>query len=317
MRVLITGASGFVGGSLQARLSRLDGFDVRGIGRRPLPNADYTSIDLSRPFDLDFTPDVVVHAAARATPWGRDDDFRRDNVDATRNVIEFCRRRGLPRLVYVSSSSVYYRAGDQFNVTEETPIGPRFVNAYAATKYAGEELVRRYPGSWVIARPRAVFGPGDTVLFPRILTAARAGKLPIFSASGAPAMGDLIFIDTLVDYLIALATRDDITGCYNLTNNQPVAIQSFLLDVLARVGLPAPTRRVSVRTAMAAARATEVVYRVFGLSGEPPVTRYGVGVFAWSKTLDVSRALRDLGPPSVSIEDGTEAFVRWQREQMR
>jgi nucleoside-diphosphate-sugar epimerase len=191
------------------------------------------------------------------------------------------------------------------------------VNAYAATKYAGEELVRRYPGSWVIVRPRAVFGPGDTVLFPRILTAARAGKLPIFATSGAPAMGDLIYIDTLVDYLIALATRDDVTGCYNLTNNQPVAIQSFLLDVLARVGLPAPTRRVSVRTAMAAARATELLYRVFGLSGEPPVTRYGVGVFAWSKTLDVSRALRDLGPPSVSIEQGTEAFVRWQREQMQ
>ena len=88
MRTLITGASGFVGGSLRARLDKLDDFEVHGIGRRPLAHANYTSIDLSRRFDLEFTPDVVIHAAARATPWGRDDDFRRDNVEATRNVIE-------------------------------------------------------------------------------------------------------------------------------------------------------------------------------------------------------------------------------------
>ena len=41
----------------------------------------------------------------------------------------------------------------------------------------------------------------------------------------------------------------------------------------------------------------------------------GVGVIAWSKTFDVTRALTDLGPPSVSLADGVEAFVRWQRAQ--
>jgi nucleoside-diphosphate-sugar epimerase len=54
---------------------------------------------------------------------------------------------------------------------------------------------------------------------------------------------------------------------------------------------------------------------VLRLSGEPPITRFGVGVFAWSKTFDITRALTDLGPPSVSLADGIEAFVRWQREQ--
>jgi 2-alkyl-3-oxoalkanoate reductase len=189
------------------------------------------------------------------------------------------------------------------------------VNDYAATKYAGEQFVRAYPGRWVIVRPRAVFGPGDTVLFPRILAAARAGKLPLITTAGPPATGDLIYIDTLVDYLLAVATRQDVAGCYNLTNNQPVVIQNFLLDVFARLGLPAPTRRVRVRTAMIAAAVTEAVYRLLRLPGEPPITRFGVGVFAWSKTFNVTKALTDLGPPSVSLADGVEAFVRWQLEQ--
>ncbi|HTE45801.1 MAG TPA: hypothetical protein VK636_11190, partial [Gemmatimonadaceae bacterium] len=149
----------------------------------------------------------------------------------------------------------------------------------------------------------------------RILAAARAGKLPLFTSAGPPAVGDLIYIDTLVDYLLAVATRSDVRGCYNLTNNRPVVIQDLLLDLFARLGLPAPTRRVSVRTAMAAAAIAETWYRLLRLNGEPPITRFGVGVFAWSKTFDVSRALADLGPPSVSLDQGVDAFVAWQLEQ--
>jgi nucleoside-diphosphate-sugar epimerase len=317
LNVLVTGASGFIGGSFVTRFRQRAGLAIHGVGRRPLADPDYTACDLSRPFALAFRPDVVIHAAARASPWGTAAEYRRDNVEATRRVIDFCLRTGRPRLIHVSSSSVFYRPGPQLGLTEASPIGPRFVNRYAATKAAAERLVEDYPGAWLIVRPRAVFGPGDTVLFPRILTAARRGRLPLLVARGEPAVGDLIYIDTLTDYLLAAATRTDLHGAYNLTNAQPVPIQEFLLDVLARLDLPAPRRRVSLRSAMLAAGLAEAAWRVLRLRGEPPVTRFGVGVLAWSKTFDVSRALADLGPPSVSIADGVEAFVRWQRGQGR
>jgi 2-alkyl-3-oxoalkanoate reductase len=158
-------------------------------------------------------------------------------------------------------------------------------------------------------------GPGDTVLFPRILRAARRGQFPLFKSAGAPAVGDLIFIDTLCDYLLAAAVQPKIVGQYNLTNGKPVVIQDFLLDAFARLGVRAPTRRVTVATAMRAARVTEGVYRLLRLKSEPPITRYGVSVFAYSKTFDVTRMLRELGPPSVSLEEGTERFIAWQRAQ--
>lgn len=321
-RILVTGASGFVGGRFMDRVGGRADLALHGLGRRPWPAANYTSYDLSQPLvglsDPSFVPDVVIHAAARATPWGSVAEFQRDNVDATRHVIDYCLAHGRPRLVYVSSSSVFYQDGPQLGLTEQSPIGPRFVNRYAETKAAGERLVQAYPGSWAIARPRAVFGPGDTVLFPRILAAAKAGKLPRFATGAAgPAMGDLIYVDTLADYLLALALRRELTGAYNLTNAQPVPIQDFLLDVFARLGLPAPTRTVSVRTALLAATVTEALWRVLGRTGEPPITRFGVGVFAWSKTFDVTRMLADLGPPSVAIAEGVDAFVRWQQDQWR
>jgi 2-alkyl-3-oxoalkanoate reductase len=77
--------------------------------------------------------------------------------------------------------------------------------------------------------------------------------------------------------------------------------------------VPRPTRTVSLTAAMFAARVSEAVYRLLRLPGEPPVTRFGVGVFAWSKTFDVSRAVSAFGPPSVSLERGVAEFVNWQR----
>ena len=314
MTILVTGASGFVGGAYMQRVQGRAGLLLHGIGRRRLEIPNYTAVDLSRPFDVPFDPDVVVHAAARASPWGTRADYQRQNVEATRQVIDFCTRRGRPRLVYVSSSSVFYREGHQFGMTEESPIGPTFVNDYAATKYEGECLVRAYPGEWTIVRPRAVFGPGDTVLFPRVLRAATRGMLPFIDTGSTPAVGDLIYIDTLCDYLHAAVLSPQATRrALNLTNNQPVAIWPFLLEIFERLGLPRPTRRVSFRTAMLAARASEAIFRVLRLPGEPPITRYGVGVFAWSKTFDVSRALETFGPPSVSLQEGVERFVAWQR----
>jgi nucleoside-diphosphate-sugar epimerase len=315
VKILVTGASGFVGGAFMRRFAARPDVTLFGVARRAAPLDNYRCVDLSTPFDLDYAPDVVIHAAALASPWARRRDYERHNVEATRNVIAFCEARGRPRLLYLSSGSVFYRDQHQYDLTERSPIGPVFVNDYAATKYAGEQLVQRYAGESVILRPRAVFGPGDTVLFPRILAAARRNRLPLLIAPGAPARGDLIYIDSLCDYLLAAATRPTAAGAYNLTNAQPVVIQDFLIAALERLGLPPPRRRIRVSTAMRLAAWSEFLYRALHLPGEPAVTRFGVGVLAWSKTFDVSLALRDFGAPSVSVQEGLERFVEWQHAQ--
>lgn len=315
MKLLLTGASGFIGGRFMQRFRDTPGLQLLGIGRRALDDADYRAIDLSQPFKLDFAPDVVIHAAALSSPFAPRREYLRHNVDATANVIDWCRAHGLPKLIYLSSSSVYYQPRDQLGLREEDPIGPVFANTYAETKAAGETLVRAYDGAWTILRPRAVFGPGDTVLFPRLIAAAKRGKLPQIVRNAAPAVGDLISVDALADYMLRAAQRAEAVGAFNLSHGEPVAMQAFIADTFRRLGLPPPTRKVPYRVARIAAHAAELAWTLLPLRGEPPVTRFGIDVLAFSKTFDITKARTVLGAPSQTLAEGLDAFVDWQRRQ--
>ncbi|HRF01276.1 MAG TPA: NAD-dependent epimerase/dehydratase family protein [Pirellulaceae bacterium] len=313
--VLVTGASGFIGGRIVARLREL-GFPVAGTTRRDTVDSRLVRVDLAdRSVSLaERFPDadVVVHCAARSSPWGTRREFERDNVEATDRVIDWVLQRPQRRLVFLSSSSVHYAAGHQHGLTETTPLPRHPVNRYAETKRQAERLITTRVADAIILRPRAVFGPGDTVLLPRILDAARAGRLPWLRAD-RPAVGDLIYIDNLVDIVERCCVDRTIRGTFNVTNDEPIEIEAFLAEVFRRLDIPLPRRRVSVRTAMLAATLLEVGYRLFRPSHEPPITRFGVHVFAWGKTFDVARAREVFGPPQISLEEGLVRTVDWFR----
>jgi nucleoside-diphosphate-sugar epimerase len=131
-------------------------------------------------------------------------------------------------------------------------------------------------------------------------------------ASDEAVLADLIYIETLTDYILRVVERRS-TGLYLLTNNQPVPILGFLESVLSRLSLPPLRRRVTVGQAMRTAFLVEGVYSLFPFLGEPPLTRFGVSVFAYSKTFNVAKSLRELGAPSISISEGVDRFITWQR----
>lgn len=318
MRILLTGSNGFVGGDLASFLARR-GHEVIGLGRSPEPAGrvdHYLRHDLGEPLRWEGEVDAVVHCAALAAPWAPPAAFERANVAGTRHVVDWCRRHGRPHLVYVSSSSVLYRDEDQLGLTEDSPIPPdaEQINVYSRTKREGERLVEAYEGDFAILRPRAVFGPGDRVLFPRVLRAARAGRLPLIRRpDGQPMLGDLLYVENLSHYTAAVVERR-LAGLLHLTNAEPVDLQAFLLGVLERLGYPAPRRQVPLRLAMTLAGLSEWVSATFLGYREPPVTRFGVSVFAWSKTFDVRRCLDLLGPPPVSLAQGVERLAAdWER----
>lgn len=314
--ILVTGASGFVGGKVFQRLKD-DGITVLGIGRRNLELPDYESIDLTRRLPtITQSCNAVIHAAARSSPWGSRREFARQNIEVTRRLLDACERSGKPRFVYISSSSVYYRAEHQFDITEETVQANPACNHYAWSKQQAEELVRKYDGPWVIIRPRAVFGPGDTVLFPRIVTAAAAGKLPILMNKDQAAIGDLIYIDNLSEVIVRAAMDPGVAGEFNVTNNRPIELIATLLKILGKLGFPTPTRKVPVSRALKAATMIELFHKWVLPFREPPITRFGIEVFAYSKTFDVSKMLDTFGPPAVSFDQGVDRFVEWiQNEQ--
>ncbi len=316
-RILVTGASGFVGGALGRVLRASGRYHVTGLSRTPPRESacdDFIPHDLAAPLPAGEQPfDVIVHAAALAAPWGTPAAYERANIAATANMIAFAQRTKPRRFVFVSSSAVHYAYADQTGLTEESPWPARPVNLYAATKRRGEAMVRESGLNWTIARPRAVFGPGDTVVFPHILKAARAGALPrLVRPDGEAPRADLLYIDNLVWYLARIVERDA-GGVFCLTNGEPIEIPAMLDHVLAALALTPKRPRIPVSVAMNAAGAMEFAARTFQNWREPRVTRFGVASLAFSKTFDVARARRELGDPPVPLADGMAAFLAWQK----
>jgi len=344
-RVLVTGASGFVGGALLARLRHDPRYDALGIGRRALDLPDYLSLDLAPPRDDTSraenrssagnmtprdtagaaerlrglwggaAPRVIVHAAARSSPWGTKAEFERENVEATRTLLRYAETFEVrPRIVLVSTASVLYTASDQVDAVGDAPARAPFAGGYAASKAAAEEVVRGYDGPWVILRPRAVFGAGDTALFPRLAAAAQAGRLPRIRPprhAPRPLLSDVVHIDTLVEYLVRALETPGIEGAtMTVTGGQPVDLQATVFRLFERAGIPEPVRTLPRGAVLAAATILETVWRLTRRPGEPPLTRYSVVAYAFAKTFDGEPLRRMLGEPAVPLAHAIDEFAR-------
>ena len=186
--------------------------------------------------------DRVCHAGALSSPWGRRRDFFDTNVMGTGCVLAGCLSEGVRRLLYVSSPSVVFNGRDQENLTEQAPYPARFTSVYSETKKRGEDLIRVGGAATggrletVIVRPKAIFGPGDTALLPRLLAAARQNRLPQIG-SGENRV-DLTYVDNVVDGLLAALDLPKAPGkTYTLTNGELPRLWDIIRQVLRAAGI--------------------------------------------------------------------------------
>lgn len=251
--------------------------------------------------------DAVVHAAALSSPWGRWSDFRRANVVGTQAVIEAARRWGARRFVFISSPSVYFRFADQIGVRETNAL-PEPVNAYARSKQLAEAMVLAARDlEPIVLRPRGLYGRGDTALLPRLIRAAGRGRLPLLR--NGEARTDLTHVDDVTNAVLAAldASCQAIGVAFNVSGGEALRVTNIVEAAAARAGTSVRWRRLPVALALAGARAMEALYSAAPGRPEPPITRYGVGVFAYSQTLDLTAARVGLGwAPRVSWAEGLE-----------
>jgi nucleoside-diphosphate-sugar epimerase len=322
MRVLVTGATGFVGRHLVRALLWGD-HAVRAFGRDPQVCAalrgDGAEVVRGELRDAEAVAaacdgvDAVYHVGALSAPWGKRADFYAVNVTGTSHVLAGCRLHGVRRLIHVSSPSVVFSGRDVVNSDEAAPYPRRFLCGYSWSKKLAEDLVRGSGVPGVIVRPKAVFGPGDTSLLPRLADRARAGRLPQIGRGDN--LVDLTYVDNVVEALLLALTADAPLGrTYTVTNGEPVRLWDTIGLVLRRLGLGIDLRRVPYWLAYVIAAGLEWKARLFG--GEPTLTRYLAAILGRTQTYDISAARRDLGyRPVVSIAEGLErtlaAWTEW------
>ncbi|WP_292027391.1 NAD-dependent epimerase/dehydratase family protein [Brevundimonas sp. UBA2416] len=302
-RALVTGATGGLGLTLtQALLD--DGYTVRAAGRSPVAikrlrdmGAEAIAGDLFElgPDALCRGIDVVFHAAALSSPWGPDADFQRANVDLTRDLLDAAERSGVGSFVFVSSPSVYARWADQSGLTEDTSWPDRPLNAYSRTKGEAERLVLAAdaPGFRTVAiRPRAIIGPDDAVLLPRILRLVKRGRFPLFRDGRA-----LVEMTDVRDAARAIRLADlhrEAAGgqAINITGGQALPVRD-LIDRLARA-LDVEVRIIPVPLALGQVLSVgaDALCRILPGQPEPVLTPYTLSTLAWSQTFDLGKARR-------------------------
>lgn len=324
-RVLVTGATGFLGGYVVRDLQRRD-VEVFGHGRDEralLARVDATHAvvgDLEQLRNRALSVDAVIHCAALSTPWGAAAAFDASNIQGTQAVIDFMSRNDVRRLVHVSSPSVYAQPTDRLGIREEEVPHTRPLNGYIRSKLAAEGVVRgaylsgQIPEA-VMVRPRGLIGVGDPSLVPRLLRVHDRLGLPLFD--GGENVIDITAVENVALALrLALDHGDPAAPVYNITNAQPRSFRSLADALLRGTGRTPHYRRLPRSMLYRVAGALEGVCRVVPGHPEPPLTRYTLTTIGFSQTLDISRARVELGyRPEVDLEDSLRRVARHVREE--
>ena len=309
----VTGGSGFVGTALIRRLAA-DGWTVRALARSPEAEAKVrrAGAEAVRGDLLDAGAlergargaGVAFHSAARLGDFGPWKEFRRVNVDGTKAVIAACRAAGVQRLVHVGTEAALMHGQPLVAVDEHYPLALRSRAPYSATKAAAEAAVIEANGNGletVVVRPRFVWGAGDTTLLPVLVAMARSGRLRW--VGGGRQLTSTTHVANTVEGLVLAAGKGVPGNAYFVTDGSPVVFREFVSALLATQGVQAPEGDVPLPVARAVARASETLWRVLPLPGEPPVASFAVWASGLEATIDDTKAREQLGYRPVMTRD--------------
>ena len=319
MKVLVTGASGLLGGAV-ARAVRDAGHAVTTFQRRPsgVPGVDDvlgSVTDAAAVARAVEGCDAVVHLAAKVSLTGDAADFERVNVGGSATLVGAMRAAGVPRLVFVSSPSVAH-AGSSIVGDDALPADPAHARGdYARTKALAERAALAEDSAdlrVVAVRPHLVWGPGDTQLVERIVTRAAAGRLPLLDHGTA--LVDSTYVDNAASGIAAALERVDVVhgNAYVLTNGEPRTLADLMTGICRAGGAVPPRASLPSGVARLAGSLVEAVWRVRPGEDEPPMTRFLAEQLSTAHWFDQRRTQRDLEwTPTVSVDEGLARLGAW------
>lgn len=234
-RVLVTGASGFIGRALCSALRKID-CELVEISRQ--------DGDISKPSTLAYVKPAhhVFHLAAKTfvpDSWQKTADFLNTNAVGTTNVADYCRRHGA-RMTFVSA--YLYGRPDSLPISEQAVARPN--NPYALSKLMSEQVCEFYANNYnlniSVLRPFNIFGMGqkDEFLIPHILKQVLAGH-EVQIKDLAPRR-DYLFIDDFVDALVKTIKGPDGYNIFNIGSGHSLSVQEIIAIIQEALGTKYP-----------------------------------------------------------------------------
>lgn len=325
MNVLVTGANGFIGSNLCARLIR-SGAGVTGLVRA---SSDLRFVDNLAPLDIrtgDITDrdslraamkevSVVYHVAGYSKDWGSWKTFREGNVEGVQNVLETARECGVKRVVHISSVSVYGFPG-KTGVTEDEPLIARPGDRYIVTKTEGDRLALSYQGNGLevtVIRPAGVYGPNDrttTVQFARAMLDRKFGYVDGGRHLMAP-----VYINNLTQLIMLAGSSGRAPGeAYNAIDDGLVTWREYAEWMCEDLGCPKPKLSAPRWVAWPLAVVIENTAKLFAKKESPMINKYRIRAAMADAHYSADKAKRHLGyQPTVSTREGIRRTIEWYR----
>jgi nucleoside-diphosphate-sugar epimerase len=318
--IAVTGGSGFLGKEI-CFLLKDKGYKVISLSRKKCEELEEKGIksiscnivdrkDLSEALK---GAHAVIHTAAKAGIWGREEDFYRTNVEGTKNLIEACKENAIDHLVYTSSPSVCFNGEDIKGANESIPYASRKLCPYAHSKQLAEAFVfeRAKQSSLKVTalRPHLIWGPGDPHFLPRLKEKALSGKL--FQVGRGDNFVDIIYVKNAANAHIGalekLFQNNILRGqAYFLGQEEPVNLWGFLNKLLKASSLPSVTKKLPFSLAYAAGVLNEKIFKALKIyEREPRITPFLALQLGKSHYFDHQKARTDFGyRPSITTTDG-------------
>ncbi len=321
MRVLITGATGLLGGHLIKELQQRSE-DIRALVL-PVENADKLEKQGVEVVRGDITDagtlkaavqnvELIFHLAGMMGVWRPLADYRLVNVTGSENLYKAAQKTGVRRYVHTSSHTVYGLGYGRF-LTENDALRPD-PDAYSLTKAEGDRLMRRLmlnsAVETVILRPGTFFGPGDRLHFGRMAQKMKDGK-GVIIGRGDNALPFCYVTDVVQGFMLAAYHENAPGNVYNITNDRPLTQLEMFNAIADAVDGVRPTRHLPyLPIYYGSIVAEKVVARV--TRTKPIVTQLGAMMFGSDNRHSVEKARRELGyEPKVDLRTGITSAAEW------
>lgn len=322
MKVLITGASGFIGSAVLRHLIQA-GHQVRALvrpqsNRRNLSGLQVEIVfgDLNDRFSLDRAIrgcEALFHLAADYRLWvPRPEEIYQTNVKGTVNIMLAAAAAGVKRIVYTSSVATMGLLPDGTPADETTPVTiDDMVGHYKRSKFLAEAEVSRLVDQKglpaVIVNPSAPVGPRDIKPTPtgRMIVEAASGRMPAYVDTGL----NLVHVEDVAEGHI-LAFEHGRIGERYILGGHNMTLQEILAALASITGCPEPRFRLSPNLLLPLAYVAEAWARLTG-DKEPFLTVDGVRMARKKMFFSIEKARRELGFNPRPAKQGLFDAVDW------
>jgi len=324
MKVLVTGATGFIGANLARELLKQN-YQVKALvreqsNRKNIEGLDIDTVvgDLRDRSSLDRALDgceALFHVAASYTLWSsKPEDIYETNVNGTQNILAAALAKGIKRVVYTSTESTVGIDKSSGLGNEELDIDPDdLAGDYKKSKYHAEKLALSMCQDGlplVIVNPTMPVGPFDIKPTPsgKLIVDYLNHKMPAYINTGL----NLIDVEDVAKGHILALEKGRVGERYILGNRNLTLKEIFaLLEEIS--GIKAPRVRIPIWLALIMAYADELISGRI-LRRNPKVPLAGVKTARKFRHFDCSKAVNELGLPQGKVEEALEKTVRWFSE---